>query len=151
MSKNVRSSMASSNQFLSGVRAVIIEQGLGKTRQKILREKLTENGGVFVANLNEPDVSHVIVNKTTRPLKLPRLLNVDKVPESVTVVSAEWLSQCLVEGQRVNTDPFLVTDQQCITPMNASNHIHTPLVCTSSSKTSEKVTHHQALSFNCPL
>lgn len=103
---------AEDSQFLDGVRAVVVEQGLGKARQRILSKQLVSRGGELASAVTEQNVTHVVVGGISGSLcaRLPRLLKVERVPDNVSVVSAEWLSNCLVEGKRVRDEPYLVKE-----------------------------------------
>ena len=111
---------AEGSQFLDGVRAVVVEQGLGKARQRILSKQLVSRGGELASAVTEQNVTHVVVggNLCTGAggSRLPRLLKVERVPDNVSVVSAEWLSNCLVEGKRVRDEPYLVKEINDIPP-----------------------------------
>ena len=109
---------AESAQFLDGVRAIVIEQGLGKARHRILSKQLAGRGGEVASAVTEPGVTHVIVggNLCTRASRLSHLLKVERIPEGVVVVSAEWLSSCLVEGRKVGHEAFLVREEEVVLP-----------------------------------
>ena len=92
-------------QYLKGVKAVIIEQGLGKTRTSILSKQLVRHGGVEARNLS-PDTTHVLVGNSTKLEKLNVLLEVKEISNDVKVVRADWLSACLREGRLVDLQPF---------------------------------------------
>ena len=109
---------AKGNQFLDGVRAIVVEQGLGKARQRILSKQLVSKGGELASAVTEQNLTYVVVGGSlcTRVSRLPRLLKVDKVPDSVSVVSAEWLSSCFVEGKRVRDEAYLVKEIDDVPP-----------------------------------
>lgn len=104
--------VAGGGQYLSGVRAVLVEQGIGKARYRILTKQLVSRGGELASTVTEQGVTHVVVGGSLcgRSWRLPQLLKVDKVPDIVSVVSAEWLSSCLVEGRRVGEEAYLVRE-----------------------------------------
>ena len=90
--------------YLGGVRTLILEQGMGKGRARILRKQLEANGSSVVSSL-EPSVTtctHLLVGKNVRCSRLPVLLGVEEVPGDVRVVRADWLSSCLIRGEYVS-------------------------------------------------
>ena len=97
----------SAKRFLSDVHAVVLEQGLGKARSQILSKQLEKHGGKVNKTLS-PSTTHVLVGKTTRLSRVSALLKVKAVPENVLVVRADWLSACLVEGEKVEHGVYLV-------------------------------------------
>lgn len=96
--------------FLAGVWAVILEQGLGKTRTQILARQLEGKGGHVEQALSEK-TTHVVIGSNVRPSRLPHLLKVDTIPESLVVVRADWLSECLVRGERVDQSVYVVSPE----------------------------------------
>ena len=97
----------SGKRFLSDVRAVVLEQGLGKARSQILCKQLENHGG-RVDKTVSPSTTHILVGKTTRLSRVPTLLKIKSVPENVLVVRADWLSACLVESEKVGHGAYLV-------------------------------------------
>ena len=91
--------------YLKDVKAVIVEQGLGKTRAAILTKQLTRHGGVKTSKLS-PDTTHILVGNSTKLAKLAGILKVKKISEEITVLRADWLSDCLKEGRLVDCTPF---------------------------------------------
>ena len=90
--------------YLGGVRALILEKGMGKGCASILRKQLEAHGGSVVSSL-EPSVTtctHLLVGKNVRRSRLPILLGVEEVPGDVRVVRADWLSSCLIRGEYVS-------------------------------------------------
>ena len=90
----------SSEQFLRGVNALILDAGLGKARARILRQRLEGKGGQVLPSLS-PAATHVLVGKNVRQSRLPSLLGCTEIPRGVRVLRADWLSACLVAGERV--------------------------------------------------
>lgn len=93
--------------FLSGIEAVILEQGLGKARAEILAKQLKNHGGTAVRTAAE-STTHILVGNNIRLARVPVLLKVDSVPESVSILRGDWLSKCLVKGEVVPEDDFRV-------------------------------------------
>ena len=97
----------SSAGFLSGVHALLVEQGVGKARKRILSRQLEEKGGTTADKISEDGITHIIVGSTVKLSRLAHLLKVDRLPE-VPVVRADWLSSCLVAGEKLGIAPHLV-------------------------------------------
>ena len=70
---------------LSGVRAVIVEVGLGKTRASILTKQLERHGGRHHKKL-ESGTTHVLIDKKLKIERLKKYLDVTDTPEEVKVV-----------------------------------------------------------------
>ena len=99
-------------KFLEGVSAFVLEQGLGKARRQILAKQLETHGGGVASNLAEGGVTHVVVGGSVKYSRLTQLLKVDTIPENIHVVYADWLSACLVGGQRLDPTPYLLRPEQ---------------------------------------
>lgn len=97
----------SSAEFLSGVHALLVEQGIGKARKRILSRQLEEKGGTTAAQISEDGITHVVVGGPVKLSRLPHLLKVDSLP-GIPVVRADWLSSCLVAGKRLDSATYLV-------------------------------------------
>ena len=97
----------SDKRFLSEVSAVILEQGLGKARAKILQKQLENHGGKVEKTLSQ-GTTHILVGKTTRLSRIPNLLKIKAIPEGVLVLRADWLSACLVEADMVGHGAYVV-------------------------------------------
>lgn len=97
----------SSAGFLSGIRALLVEQGIGKARKQILSRQLEDKGGTTADKISEDGVTHIIVGSTVKLSRLTHLLKADSLPK-VPVLRADWLSSCLVAGKRLDTAPYLV-------------------------------------------
>ena len=92
-------------QYLKGVKAVIIEQGLGKTRASILLKQLGRHGGEAETKLSQ-DTTHILVGNCIKFAKLAGILKVKEISEKIKVLRADWLSSCLREGRMVDLKPF---------------------------------------------
>lgn len=99
-----------SKDFLSQVRALILEQGVGKTRKTILTKQLEKYGGEAVRTLSET-TTHILVGNNTRLARVPILLKVDSVPDNVSVLRADWLSASLTKGQLVSEEVYQVHEE----------------------------------------
>ena len=106
--------MAASSFTLSDVRAVVVEQGLGKARSGILRRQLEGRGGTVDASVGAA-TTHLLVGPRLPLSRLPRLLKMASLPAGVLVLRADWLSRCLVEGRRVNHAPYLIQSESSAT------------------------------------
>ena len=84
--------------YLGGVRALILEKGMGKGRASILRKQLEAHGASVVSSL-EPRVTtctHLLAGNNVRRSRLPVLLGVKEVPGDVRADS------CLIRGEYVS-------------------------------------------------
>ena len=108
--------MEGKKEFLNGVLAVVLEQGLGKARKKILSKQLEANGGGVAMSVKDVRVTHVLVGNTVKYSRLTQLLKVDSIPENVDVVCADWLSACLVAGDKLNSAPYILKFENSISP-----------------------------------
>ena len=112
---------------LSGVGAVIVEVGLGKTRASILTKQLERHGGKHHKKL-ESGTTHVLIDKKLKTEKLKKYLAVTDIPEEVKVVDSEWLSKCLSEGKLVELDQYIlgkedfVVVEKCANKASVSNN-----------------------------
>ena len=139
MSKKRGSSVATGNSLdsdkvkkqkftpdLSGVRAVIVEVGLGKTRASILTKQLERHGGKHHKKL-ESGTTHVLIDKKLKTERLKKYLAVTDIPEEVKVVDSEWLSKCLSEGKLVEIDHYILgkedfeVEAKCANKASVSN------------------------------
>ena len=97
----------SADQYLRGVRAVVLEQGMGKGRARILCRHLKTKGGSVLPGLSDA-ATHILVGNNVRRSRLPVLLGVAEIPSEVHVLRADWLSSCLVHGELVGEEEFCV-------------------------------------------
>ena len=75
---------------LRHVRSLLLEQGIGKARKSILARQLEKHGGQAVASLSD-DPTHILVGNNTKLARVPVLLKVSSIPETVSVLRADWL------------------------------------------------------------
>ena len=97
----------SSSTYFSSIRALLLEQGLGKTRANILAKKLESKGGRVDKTLSD-STTHILVGTNTRLARVHALLKVDSIPEGVAVLRADWLSACLTKKQLVSEKEYRV-------------------------------------------
>lgn len=118
----------SDSAYLSGVSALVLEQGLGKARAQILCKQLESRGGRAEQKLSE-HTTHVLVGKTVRAPRVASLLKVASLPETVLVLRADWLSACLVKGGLEDHAAYVVTAE---TPRSSPSKVSSIcLVCRS--------------------
>ena len=115
---------------LSGIRAVIVEAGLGKTRASILAKQLDRHGGKHHKNL-ESATTHVLIDRKLKIDRLKKCLGVKDIPEELHVTDAEWLSKCLSEGKLVDIKQYILGKDQF---KNEDKSTHDP----SNSKTGDE-------------
>ena len=97
----------STDQYLSGVHAVFVEQGIGEVRTKTLGKRLRTRGGSVLPGLSDA-ATHILVGNDVRRNRLPALLKVANIPSDVHVIRADWLSTCFVRGEHVGEEEFSV-------------------------------------------
>lgn len=107
-----------SKDFLSEVSALLLEQGLGKSRTSILTKQLERHGGEAVKTLSE-STTHILVGKNTRHCRVPVLLKTDSIPDTVSVLRADWLSACLTKRQLVPEESYEVPPEPSQAPSPA--------------------------------
>ena len=100
-------------QYLKGVKAIIIEQGLGKTRASILSKQLARHGGEETTKIYQ-DTTHVLVGNSMKFAKLAGILKVKEISDKVKVLRADWLSTCLKEGKIVDLKPFSLRENDTV-------------------------------------
>ena len=91
----------------SGISAVIVDVGLGKTRTAILAKQLERHGGKHIKNLDSA-TTHVIVDKKMKLERVKKYLGVKDIPDEVKVVDSDWLSNCLSEGNLVEIEHYIL-------------------------------------------
>ena len=93
----------------SGISAVIVDVGLGKTRSAILAKQLERHGGKHIKNLDSA-TTHVIVDKKMKLERVKKYLGVKDIPDEVKVVDSDWLSNCLSEGNLVEIEHYILSE-----------------------------------------
>lgn len=104
-----------SEDFLSPVRALILQEGIGKSRKLILSKQLEKHGGHAVQTLSD-STTHVLVGKNTRLARVPALLKGEAIPTTASVLRADWLSSCLVKRQLVCEESYIVLPETLAKP-----------------------------------
>ena len=92
----------------SGISAVIVDVGLGKTRTAILAKQLERHGGKHIKNLDSA-TTHVIVDKKLKLERVKKYLGVKDIPDEVKVADSDWLSNCLSEGNLVEIEHYILS------------------------------------------
>lgn len=92
----------------SGISAVIVDVGLGKTRTAILAKQLERHGGKHIKKLDSA-TTHVIVDKKMKLERVKKYLGVKDIPDEVKVVDSDWLSNCLSEGNLVEIEHYILS------------------------------------------
>lgn len=118
----VMSSAASpdNKNFLYPVKALLLEQGLGKTRANILAKQLENKGGEVVKHLSST-TTHILVGNSTRLARVHALLKVDSTRKDIAVLRADWLSACLTKKQLVNEEEYRVYPDVTTTSTSSSS------------------------------
>lgn len=112
--------MSTDDHYLCGVRAVIVEPGMGKGRARILCRQLQVNGGTVEPSVSDT-TTHLLVGNNVRRSRLPVLLGITELPSSVRVVRADWLSLCLIRGERLRESEYVVPETPLPTPSPSSS------------------------------
>ena len=99
-----------SKQFLAGVKAIIVEHGLGKTRASVLSKQLEKYGGSVHKNLNST-TGYIIISKTFNLKRLHKILKIKELPDHAKVVDADWLSSCFMSGKLCSETSYIIKDQ----------------------------------------
>lgn len=97
----------STDKYLCGIHAVILESGMGKGRAGILCRQLQAKGGTVDPRISD-STTHLLVGNNVRRSRLPVLLGGIEVPSRVRVVRGDWLSSCLARGERLREDEYEV-------------------------------------------
>ena len=84
-----------------------MDQGLGKARTQILIKQLQSKGGSVEQSVHS-DVTHILVGNNVRLSRVPHLLKIKSLPDRVLVLRADWLSACLVSGERTGHTQYIV-------------------------------------------
>ena len=101
-----------SNSLFTGIVGLIVEQGLGKGRKRILEKQLEEKGGI-VASFLSKTLTHIIVGPNMKYNRLVSLLKLkDPLPPDVIILTADWLSSSLVAGEKVDHTPYLLSPSE---------------------------------------
>lgn len=99
-------------KLFDNLNVFVLEQGLGKTRQKIFTDQLKKHGAKVSASFNKELVQYLIVSKDLKLERILKLLKCKELPESVIIVSVDWISASLVSGNLENLDQYqLFTDR----------------------------------------
>ena len=113
---------AAAGGFLTGTEVLLLEQGLGKARVGILSKQLEKHGGVVVKTLS-PSTTHILVGNKTRLVRVPVLLKIPSIPDTVSVLRADWLSACLTKRELVSEETYRVhpelSSQQLSSPLTS--------------------------------
>ena len=115
-------SASASRTFLSSVEALLVEQGLGKTRTNILAKQLKNHGGEVVKTLSST-TTHILVGNSSRLVQVLRVLKIDSIDKDTTVLRADWLSACLTKKQLVPEEEYQLYPDEIIATTKSSPHL----------------------------
>ncbi|XP_065827911.1 DNA polymerase lambda-like isoform X2 [Oscarella lobularis] len=99
------------NGFLQDVKSLILEPKLGKARAEILGRQLLRNGGARHDALRATDTTHVLVDNDLTFSQILQHLKISQIPDGILVVRADWLSRCLVAGEKLPTVSYEVREE----------------------------------------
>ena len=124
---------------LNGMRIYIHPAALGKTRQRILADKIEELGGVLTDNCNANDC---IVLLDVQSIPSDKVQGVVKKIDAQTVLRLEWLTNSIKNCQMENTKDYQITvarKQETMTSLvvPCSENVPSPPACASASTQSQ--------------
>ena len=93
-------------KLFDNLNVFFLEQGLGKTRQKIFADQLKKHGAEVVASFNKEVVRYLIVSKDMKLERILKVLKCKQLPESIIIVSVDWISSSLVSGKLESLDQY---------------------------------------------
>ncbi|XP_021253341.1 DNA polymerase lambda isoform X2 [Numida meleagris] len=94
-------------EWLKPVTAYVLQAGIGQARAEIFHKQIVQNGG-YVRNCLCSEVTHVIVAEDMDCDRAFRLLKLAKLPSSLQLVKASWLSDCIRDQKLLNTAGYSV-------------------------------------------
>eukprot|EP00731_Ephydatia_muelleri_P021042 Em0013g769a len=92
-----------------------MEPGLGKARTQILSKQLESKGGATEQRLSGT-VTHVLVGNNVKLSRVLKILEAESLPAGVLAMRADWLSNCLVKGCKLDHSPYLVPNDDTVDP-----------------------------------
>ena len=111
-------------EFLKGVKALIIEQKIGKARKEILKKQLEKRGGIVLNQFTE-DVNYVIADGSLKYDRILKILKLNSIPDHVQVVQAEWLSACIIAEELLSNMTYKIEPMTTI-PLKRCGQTVTP-------------------------
>ena len=101
--------------FFDGVVGLIVEQGLGKGRKRILEKQLEGKGGTVASTFSQ-SVTHIIVGPNMKFKRLTSLLKLKDPLPGITIVTADWLSSSLIAGKMVDSTSYHIPREESMPP-----------------------------------
>ena len=101
------------SKLFANLNAFVLEQGLGKTRRKIFADQLKKHGANVVASFNKEEVQYLMVSKDLKLERILKLLKCKELPDSVIIVSVDWISASLVSGSLEVLDKYQLFTSRC--------------------------------------
>jgi hypothetical protein len=115
---------------LEGVRALVLEAGIGKARTDLFKRKILQLGGTISESLGAAEdacrPSHIIVDDSMTADRLLRIIKVANVSDvsDIEIVRSAWLSECIRSQHMIETKCYRVINstenQQGTTSSKAS-------------------------------
>ncbi|XP_053306269.1 DNA polymerase lambda [Spea bombifrons] len=90
-----------------GVRAYVLQAGIGQARSEIFQKQIIQNGGQVAVRFSG-EVTHVVVDEAMDCDRAFRLLKLEKRPSGMQLVKSTWLSLCIKEKKIVNTAGYSI-------------------------------------------
>ncbi|KAM5141208.1 DNA polymerase lambda [Mantella aurantiaca] len=105
--KKIKAHVDVEGECFAGVRAYILQAGIGQVRSGIFQKQIIQNGGQILSQFS-PEVTHIIVDEGMDCSRAFRLLHLQKLPAGVQLVKSSWLSLCIKEKKVVNTAGYSI-------------------------------------------
>ncbi|XP_068111761.1 DNA polymerase lambda [Hyperolius riggenbachi] len=105
--KKIKTDVDVQGECFAGVKAYILQAGIGQARAGIFQTQIIQNGGQVSPQFSS-EVTHVIVDDGMDCDRAFRLLKLQKLPTGVQLVKSSWLSLCIQEKKIVNTAGYSI-------------------------------------------
>ncbi|ELU14231.1 hypothetical protein CAPTEDRAFT_169992 [Capitella teleta] len=97
------------DNFLCLIKALIVPTGIGKARISIFKKQLEKYGGSFLSDLNDAELTHVIVDDKVEFARLLNILKVQNISEDIEIVTTQWLSSSLKDHTCKDTASYCIS------------------------------------------
>ncbi|CAN7983656.1 unnamed protein product [Ixodes hexagonus] len=93
--------------MFAGSRVYVLPTGMGKPRLQLFAKKLVEHGAEIADS--EKDATHVVVAECVGRERLPKLVDLNRLSPSASIVRSAWISDSLKDGSLASTMPYALT------------------------------------------
>ncbi|ELU12427.1 hypothetical protein CAPTEDRAFT_51126, partial [Capitella teleta] len=97
------------DNFLCLIKALIVPTGIGKARISIFKKQLEKYGGSVLSDLNDAELTHVIVDDKVEFARLLNILKVQNISEDIEIVTTQWLSSSLKDHTCKDTASYCIS------------------------------------------